>query len=190
MKKVSLCLKVCTHFLIIFCLSGCAYRLGSPDRSLPGGYRQVYIPLFKNKSFEPSVEVAFTNALILEFARSKIGRVTDPHQAEVMIEGEVDSIQYNASPPSSGGSLPTGAFLSPLYQILISAHVTLRRNSDKSVLWSGVFKGERNYTAPTVSAAGINTVNPLYNLTARRQNIEAAAAEMMSEAHDRITENF
>lgn len=128
--------------------------------------------------------------MIFEFERSKIGRVTDAHQAEVVVEGEIDSIQYNATPPNSGGTLPTGAFLSPQYQILITAHVTLRRNSDQTVLWSGVFKGERNYAAPTVSAAGINTVNPLYNLAARRQNIEAAAAEMMSEAHDRMTENF
>jgi hypothetical protein len=198
LKKVSSRQRLCGRLMLMVSgflavtvgLTGCAYRLGSPDRSLPGGYRQVFVPMFKNKTYEPSVEVAFTNSLIMEFERSKIGRVTDSHQAEVLVEGEIESIAYNASPPSTGSSLPTGAVLSPQYQILISARVTLRRNSDKSVLWSGTFKGERNYNAPFVTGAGINTVNPLYNLAARRQNIEAAAAEMMSEAHDRMTENF
>jgi hypothetical protein len=174
--------------------SGCAYRLGSPDRSLPGGYHQIFIPIFKNKSQEPGIEVAFTNALIQEFERAKIGRVTDSKQAEVVVEGVIESVTYNKSGNDRGAdndsTLPTGTVLATAYQIVITAQITLRRNSDKSVLWSGNFSGERTYTAPQVTTAGVNTVNPLYNLSARRQNIERKALEMMSEAHDRITENF
>lgn len=44
--------------LFMLLLASCAYRLGSPDRGLPGGYRQVYIPMFKNMSQEPGIEVA------------------------------------------------------------------------------------------------------------------------------------
>lgn len=169
-------------------MSSCAYRLGSPDRSLPGGYRQVFIPIFKNKSMEPSVEVAFTNNLIQEFERAKIGRIVDSNQAEVIAEGTIESITYRASGITANPN--TQANLAAQYQILVVANLTLRRSSDKSILWQGTFNGERTYVAPQVTATGINTVNPLYNLSARRQNIEVVAASMMAEAHDRITENF
>jgi len=190
-------LKVSTSVFLILSMvlsSGCAYRLGSPDRSLPGGYHQVFIPIFKNKSQEPGIEVAFTNALIQEFERAKIGRVTDAKQAEVIVEGVIESVTYNKSGADRGAdgdpSLPRGTVLATAYQILITAKITLKRSSDKYVLWSGGFSGERTYSAPQVTTAGVNTVNPLYNLSARRQNIERKALEMMSEAHDRITENF
>jgi hypothetical protein len=189
--------KVSTSVILIAATSlgsGCAYRLGSPDRSLPGGYHQVFVPIFKNRSPEPGIEVAFTNALIQEFERAKIGRVVDSQQAEVIVEGVIESVTYNKSGTdlSAGPEniLPLGTILASQYQILITASITLRRSSDKSVLWAGSFNGERTYTAPQVFTAGINTVNPLYNLSARRQNIERKAFEMMSEAHDRITENF
>jgi hypothetical protein len=170
--------------------------LGSPDRSLPGGYRQVFIPIFKNKSMEPGAEVAFTNALIQEYERAKIARVTDANQAEVLVEGVIQSITVAKTGSDLNWSvdentqLPEGTSLATQYQILARVEVTLRRNSDKSILWSGVFNGEKTFPAALVTTAGINTVNPLYNHSATRQNIEAMAAEMMSEAHDRSTENF
>lgn len=154
---------------------------------MPGGYRQVFIPIFKNKSQEPSIEVAFTNALIQEFERARIGRVVEASQAEVVAEGTIESVTYTAGGISAQSS---GSILASQYQILVQVNLVLRRNSDKSILWTGVFNGERTYVAPQVTATGVNTVNPLYNLSARRQNIEVVAGNMMSEAHDRLTENF
>lgn len=173
-----------------FSFSGCAYRLGSPDRSLPGGYRQITIPIFKNLTQETGIELGFTNSLIQEFERSRVARITAPQQSEVLVEGEIVAVTYNMSGVRDGGALPTGTVLATEYRILITANVTLRRQADKSVLWQGTFNGERTYVAPQVTAAGINTANPLYNLSARRQNIDVLATEMMSEAHDRMTENF
>ncbi|MNY58066.1 hypothetical protein D3C86_1943590 [compost metagenome] len=66
----------------------------------------------------------------------------------------------------------------------------LVRQADGTELWSGSFSGERTYVAPQVTLAGVNSVNPLYNLSARRQNIDIMANDIMTEAHDRITENF
>ncbi|HRO68381.1 MAG TPA: hypothetical protein PL182_12500, partial [Pseudobdellovibrionaceae bacterium] len=62
--------------------------------------------------------------------------------------------------------------------------------SDSEVVWEGRFRGERTYAAPQVHMAGVNSVNPLYNLSARRQNLDVLAQEMMIEAHSRMTENF
>ncbi|MBX2993595.1 MAG: hypothetical protein KF681_02195 [Bdellovibrionaceae bacterium] len=180
------------YFLFLLLLTtGCAYRLGSPDRSLPGGYRQITIPVFRNLTQETGIEVAFTNALIQEFERSRTGRIVEPSQSEVTVEGEITSIQYLPGGKKEGGTLPSGVVLASEYRILIDAKIILRRVADRAVLWEGNFPNrERTYVAPQVTQGGLNTVNPLYNLSARRQNIEVMAADMMAEAHDRITENF
>jgi hypothetical protein len=176
-------------FLLVFC-TGCAYRLGSPDRSLPGGYRQLTIPIFRNLTQETGIEVAFTNALIQEFERSRTGKLVSPEQSEVRVDGEITSIQYLPGGKKEGGTLPTGVVLASEYRILVNTKLTLRRVADRAVLWEGSFPGERTYVAPQVTQGGLNTVNPLYNLSARRQNIEVMATDMMAEAHDRMTENF
>lgn len=180
-----------TTCVMIFSLSGCAYKLGSTQRVIPGGYRQVSVPIFRNLTTEPGIEVAFTNALVHEFERSHSAKVVDPNRAEADVVGEITSLQYLSSGDNvSSANFRPEVVLRTSYRILMKAKVTLRRRSDQAVLWTGEFTGERTYTAPQVTLAGINSVNPLYNLSARRQNIDVIAGEMMAEAHDRISENF
>ena len=182
-------------FWFLFCLglSGCAYHFGNTDRVLPGGYKQVTIPIFKNYTQEPGIEVAFTNALIRQFETAQVARVVDPNQAEVIIEGEInapaDQQMYLAATPNPILN-PVGTVLAPAYLIQLGVHIRIKRRSDKSVIWEGSFAGQRTYNAPQVITASINTVNPLYNLSARRQNIDVIASDMMAEAHSRMTENF
>jgi hypothetical protein len=171
--------------------SGCAsYHWGSANRTLPGGYRQVFIPVFKNYTQEPGVEVDFTNAIRQEFERSKVARLSDPERAEVEILGELINLQYVPEAPIQGGTLPTGTVLATAYEIRLLVRITLKKKSDGSVLWTSDFTNSRSYIAPQATMAGINTVNPLYNLSARRQNIQIMSGSMMAEAHDRMTENF
>ncbi len=176
--------------LVVFVTVGCAYRLGSVDRSLPSGYRQVAIPIFKNLTQEVGIEVAFTNALRQEFQRSKAGEVVPSGQDEVLLEGVIETAKYEPGGKREGGNLPRGVVLASEYRILVNTRIRLLRSTDRSILWEGTFSGERTYVAPQVTQAGLNTVNPLYNLSSRRQNIEIMALNMMSEAHDRMTENF
>jgi TolB-like protein len=174
-----------------FLLAGCAYHMGAGSRSIPGGYQQIAIPVFSNKTQEVGVEVGFTNALIREFQRSKIARVADNSLAQARVEGSIDSIVYlPGGKRSSGDYLPNGTVIASEYRILIRANVKVVSIVDGKVLWNGTFNKERTYVAPQVTIAGVNSVNPLYNLSARRQNIDLMANDMMIEAHDRITENF
>lgn len=175
--------------LILSVISGCAYRWGASGRSLPGGYSQVYIPLFKNYSMEPGVEVSFTNQLKLQFERSKVARVSNEAQAEVILEGEILSIRYVPMASSASRQQPDVVLVST-YDVQVDLAITLKRASDRTVLWQSFFKSARSYGAPQVSQGIINSVNPLYNLSARRQNIDLIASSMMNEAHDRISENY
>ena len=184
-----------TSFLVMTA-GGCAsYHLGSVGRAIPGGYKQISIPVFKNRTQETGVEVSFTNALIKEFQRSKVARIVGDNLSEVKIEGSIDSIEYQPGARKTSGDasapyMPTGTVIATEYRVLVNATVRIIRQADGLELWSGGFSGEATYAAPQVTLAGVNSVNPLYNLSARRQNIDTVAASMMAEAHDRITENF
>jgi len=169
--------------------------MGAATRSIPGGYRQISVPVFKNKTQETGIEVSFTNALIQEFQRSRIARVVDNSLSEVAVVGSIDNIQYLPGSPRKAGEasapyLPNGTVIASEYRILMTVTVKVVRQADGTELWSGSFSGERTYAAPQVTLAGVNSVNPLYNLSARRQNIDVMANDIMTEAHDRITENF
>lgn len=74
--------------------TSCAYRMGSGERSIPGGYKQVSVPVFKNKTQETGIEVGFTKSLINEFQRSRIARVVEKPLSEVSVVGSIDSVSY------------------------------------------------------------------------------------------------
>lgn len=192
---IALAAAVTTAALLSMSLTGCAYRLGGGSGRIAGGYRQVSIPMFKNRSQETGMEVAFTQALHQQFMRSNHMQVVDEPKAEVRVEGEITSITYfpdakRTANDSSSGYLPDGTVIAAKYNIQAFAHMRVIRRSDGEVLWEGVFKGERPYSAPQVTLSGLNSVDPLYNLSARRQNIEIIADDMMVEAYSRMTENF
>jgi hypothetical protein len=151
------------------------------------------VPVFKNLSFEPGIEMAFTSSLIYEFERSGVAAPVRPELAEVEVVGEIRSLRIEPQgfrEWQEGARQPEGTSVASTYRLLLEVEVSLRKVSDQSTLWKSSFIDERTYTAPNVMQGGLNTVNPLYNQSARRQNIESLAGLMMSEAHDRMMENF
>ncbi len=173
-------------FFLVHCAS---YQWGKVSRGVPGDYHQVHVPIFKNYSMEPGVEVEFTNALVEEFERGHIASIKDPSQAEVIVEGEITSVNY--SPYSLDTTGPTRGFLmAGGYSITVNVKIRLKRAADGVVLIEQDYSQGRNYTAPKVKTVGLNSANSLYNLSARRQNIQVMAKAMMADVHDRLTDNF
>jgi hypothetical protein len=179
-------------------LSGCAYTFGYQQRNLPGGYTEVAVPVFKNQTQQVAIESYFSNALIRQFNRSKVAKIAPTTTAPVIIEGTIRSLKYlpggqidaNRTDENSQVQLPVNTVLTVEYRVLMQTMVVLKRASDGKVLWSGGFENERVYTAPQVGLGTINSVNALYNHSARLEVIEQMAYDMMADAHDRMTENF
>jgi TolB-like protein len=176
-------------------LSGCAYHMGVKDRRFPGGYEYVAVPVFKNTTQETGSEVFFTNALVTELERAKIVAIADKAAAQVTLEGTIRSITYTPSSQTRAGDvtpqyLPEGTVLTTEYYVNVDVNIVAKRNSDQKIIWSSDFKSRRSYTAPRIGIQGLNSANALYNHSARYQNIQAMANDMMAEAHDRLTENF
>lgn len=178
--------------------SGCAYNWGNEARELPGGYNEVAIPVFINRTNVVAIEPKFTNYLIREFARSNTVKIVSKNVAPVFIEGELKKLQVihegqidaNERAKANPIKLPDNTVLTTEYRLIMTANVKLVRTSDLKVLWAGEFKNERTYNAPQIGLEGINSANPIYNHSARVETIDLIAQDMMIEAHDRMTENF
>jgi hypothetical protein len=102
-----------------------------------------------------------------------------------------------AAPVLQPNTLPYTAVLNTQYQVVVTVRMNARKNSDHSILWTSDFTSQRQYLAPLLGlpalangTPGINTAAPLYNQSSRVETIRLLARDMMSEAHDRITENF
>lgn len=175
--------------------AGCAYKFGFSERTLPGGYTQLAIPMFKNLTPQVGVEASFTDALIQRFARSQVARVSDKESSPITLEGTIHSIDVQdqskvTNQPGGLTTLPDNAVLTTEYRIVVMANVILRRKSDERIVWQGSFSGEKIYAAPRIGMRVLNSANATYNQSARMHTIALLAEEMMTEAHDRITENF
>lgn len=181
--------------ILISSLAGCGYKFGLGDRALPGGYSQVAIPVFKNKSSDVGIETAFTNSLIRRFSRSQVARVSDKDSSPLILLGQIDKVETIQGPAVTKDSeqlqtLPDRAVLTTEYRLKVSAYLILKRKSDEKILWQGSFVNEKVYAPPRIGAAVVNSANATYNHSARMETLARLADEMMAEAHDRITENF
>lgn len=186
--------------------SGCAYKLGYSEKKLPKGFTLVNIPVFENLTQEVGIETYFTNALREEFARSPSIRVVGSGEARVRLEGYIEEVRVDSSAETSGRrdfsnpsevptseevvGLPRGAVLTTEYRMRVRAAIRLRQLSDRKVIWYGKFVDEKVYAAPQIGSLIVNSANALYNHSARHQNIDLLARDMMAEAYRRITENF
>lgn len=157
---------------------------------MPEGYKLVAVPVFKNQSHEVGAEVAFTNAMIREMERHQIAHVVPKADAQVVLDGVIDSIQYIVSNQVNDSSLPRSTILNIEYRIVVGVTLRLKRASDGMNIWTESFNAERSYQAPKIGLEGLNSANSLYNDSARYDNLSAMATDLMVEAHSRLTENF
>ena len=193
-SKISLGLIICAL------LSSCAYRWGFTDRKLPGAYDQVAVPIFENRSEEVGIEVDYTNAFVNRMERSKAAKIVNKNLAPAVVEGSIQTVTVTLGPGVTGSAnrtdnkeiprLPEGAVLTTEFRVVVVVKVQLRRSSDQSVLWASTFSGEKTYQGPRIGTAIVNSANAVYNQSARRDTIQRLAEEMMTEAHNRMTENF
>lgn len=176
-------------------ITSCAYRFGSPERRIPGGYHLIAVPVFTNRTQEVSIEKFFTHAMIMEVEKSSLAQVTSKEESQAILMGEITKIKYElgtevTSKTEGFTDLPTGTALAKEYRILVESEIKLVRSSDMAVLWEGKVSGEKRYPAPVITKQVLNTANPIYNQSARMQNIQLVSQDMMAEVYERLTENF
>jgi len=120
----------CVSLLLLLCmlsLPACGYQMVGKETHVPTGLSSVAIPTFKNRTYEPGIEVPFTQAFLREFILDRRVSVVDRAQADSLLEGVINDFKfYSVSYDRSGLVLE--------YQTVVVLDVTLRDREGK-VLW-------------------------------------------------------
>jgi len=98
------------------------------ETHVPPGLRSVAIPTFKNITYEPGIEIQFTQAFLNEFILDRRVHVVDRAQADSILEGVITGFRiFSVSYDQSGFVLE--------YQTTVVLDVTLRDRTEK-ILWA------------------------------------------------------
>lgn len=179
-------------FLSIFLLS-CAYQVGNTRRSLPGGFKKIAVPTFKNASGEPGAETYFTNSMLAEMIRADFLKVVKLERADLVLEGSVIKIAHDPQgtvTATEKTELPANTILNLNYRTSVIIEITVRRVSDKRVIWSSVFSGEKITPAAQIGGSDLNSSNPVYDYSAKHFSLRVLSKQVMEEAFTRLTEAF
>lgn len=100
--------------------------------------------------------------------------------------------------------LPNNAVLAAQYTVALVVHIEAHRASDDGIIWQSDFNSTGLYQAPllgtpswygspqcpSTGCPSKQSSDPIYNQNSRQMSVQDIAKNMMSEAHDRLTENF
>ena len=113
--------------LSIAVISGCGYQMVGRETHIPPGLNSIAIPTFVNKTFEPGIEVPFTQAFLREFILDQRVKVVDRSEADCILEGVIKTFNiYSVSYDQSGLVLE--------YQTTVVMDVTLKKQTGET-LW-------------------------------------------------------
>lgn len=191
----SFCKSITQILLLFFSIISvsCAYNVGQKFRSLPGGYQKLALPVLKNKSFEPGVEAIMTQALKEEFHRSTVLQVVNQVDSQVVLEGEIEAINTewkSNTAADSSNYLPKGTVLGTTYNLTMLVSLRLMKTNSSKILWQSQFSISRPVKTAQVTIAGVNSVNSIYNQSAKQQILELMATELSNQIHSNLTEQF
>ena len=130
--------------LIICCyLSGCGYHAVGWETSPHGSAgKTVSIPVFANKTFKPNLESTLANAVVDEFAKRNSPRIAGSADADMTLSGEVTSYSSTAISYSRSDTITE-------YSASMKLVATLRKNSNRQVLWKGELSWSQAFPANT-----------------------------------------
>ena len=165
------------RWLSIICLvllMACGYQMVGKETHVPPGLSSIAIPTFKNSTFEPGIEIPFTQAFLNEFIQDRRVKVVSRAEADTILEGVVaDFKTYGVAYDRSGFVLQ--------YQIGVTVNITLRDRTGK-VLWEEKGLGESQWFR--ASSSGVT------NEAAKQVSIQKTAASMAERIRDRFFYNF
>ena len=114
-----------TFFAVL--MAGCGYQMVGKETHVPPGINSIAIPTFVNQTFEPGIEVPFTQGFLREFIQDRRVKVVGRNEADSVLEGVIKSFKiYSVSYDRSGIALE--------YQITVAIDLTLKKKTGE-ILW-------------------------------------------------------
>ena len=96
---------------VLLLLGGCAgYHLGPIKPTFMADVKTIAVPVFKNDTLEPRIEVLITGAIIKQIQQDGTYRIASADRADVVLEGTLKEIRRHASRSIRGNVLATREF--------------------------------------------------------------------------------
>ena len=144
------------------------------ETHVPPGLNSVAIPTFANQTFEPGIEVPFTQGFLKEFIQDRRVKVVDRREADSILEGVIKSFHiFSVSYDQSGFALE--------YQTTVVLDLTLKKRTGE-ILWK-----EKNFSETRWYRASSNVLTNEANKAAAIQQIGRFLAERI---RNRFFHNF
>jgi outer membrane lipopolysaccharide assembly protein LptE/RlpB len=155
-------------------LLGCGYHLVGKETHVPPGLTSVAIPTFANQTFEPGIEVPFTQAFLKEFIAERRVKVVDQGKADSILEGiikhfSIASVSYD----------PSGFVLE--YKTTVIIDLTLKKRTGEVIWKKGDLSETRWYRASS---------NVLLNETNKAAAIQQIGRSVAERVRSRFYYNF
>ncbi|HPA16464.1 MAG TPA: LptE family protein [Verrucomicrobiae bacterium] len=132
--------------IIVACVAavavgGCAYRLGSIAGEELRGVRTIYVPVVKNETYEPSISVMVTDAIIQNLHRDGTLRVVREPNADATLD--VKLIEFERRPQRSSRRDTRQV---AEYRVELKGEATLKKRGDAEAIFKGEeFTGETEF---------------------------------------------
>ena len=158
----------------VILIMGCGYQMVGKETHVPPGLNSVAIPTFKNQTFEPGIEVPFTQAFLKEFILDRRVQVVSRAEADSVLEGVIKYFRiYSVSYDKFGFVME--------YQTDITLDLTLKKRTGE-VLWEE--KGFSETAWFRASSSG------LINETSKQAAIQEAGRLAAGRIRSRFFYNF
>ncbi len=118
---------VTVTFLCLSLIMGCGYQMVGKETHVPPGLTSVSIPTFQNMTYEPGIEIQFTQAFLREFILDKRVKVVSRAEADSTLEGVIMSFTIYSVAYNRAG------FVSQ-YEAAVVMNLALKDRAGK-VLW-------------------------------------------------------
>jgi len=155
---------VTVTLLCFLLLSGCGYQMVGKETHVPPGLNSIAIPTFKNQTFEPGIEVPFTQAFLREFIQDRRVKVVDQIQADSVLEGIIRSFSISSVSYDKSGFVIE-------YKTIVVLDLSLKKQTGE-VLWE-----EKNLSETRWFRASSNVLTHEANKTAAIQQVGGFVAE-------------
>jgi outer membrane lipopolysaccharide assembly protein LptE/RlpB len=152
----------------------CGYQMVGKETHVPPGLNSIAVPTFKNRTYEPGIEVPFTQAFLNEFILDRRVKVVSRAQADSLLEGSITNFRMRSvSYDQSGRALE--------YQTSVVLDFTLKDRTGK-VLWE-----EKNFSETQWFRASSNVLTNEANKNVAIQQIGRLVADRL---RNRFFQNF
>jgi len=159
--RYALCVILCFSFSMPL---GCGYQMVGKETHVPPGLNSLSIPTFKNQTYEPGIEIPFTQGFLREFIRDRRVNVVDRTKADSALEGVIKSFDiFSVSYDKSGLALE--------YEIRVVLDLTLKKRTGE-ILWE-----EKNFSEIRWFRASSNVLANEANKAVALQQIGRFSAE-------------